>query len=401
MPFVRILIALFVCGSVVLGADLNTLNGKKLSGELSSIDDKAIVLNTSSGPVTTPMAEVLHLDLNPVAPLTGLKFTDVELIDGSLLHCSQFVLKGKNVELTVLPNLTVKVPLAFVNYVLNEAHEPKIRQEWKEFLEKQNGKTDILAIRRNDILQDLQGTFGEGDDTGESIAFELSTGKKLRPSLSKIHGMIFVHQPLANPPTTICKVNDAHRNLLYAAKVVVAGGKCTVTTVAGVQVEYPDLKLLHKLDYRPGRLEYLSDLEPASIEVSSADERIEKYRRDKNLDDGPIRLAGSSKSEYTKPSYAKGLILLSRTVVVYNLSGDYKEFKAIVGVDAQVGDDTRAKLTIQGDGRELFNGEVSRKDDPKPLTLNIKGVKQLRITVSSDLLDIGNHVVLADAKVSK
>lgn len=401
MPVLRIFIAFFFCVSIVPGAELNTLAGKKLSGELTSIDDKAIVINTGTGAVSTPMAEVLHLDLNPAAPLTGLKFIDVELIDGSLLHCSQYVIKGKDVELTVLPSLTVKVPLAIVNYVLHEAHEPKIRQEWKEFLEKQNGKTDILAIRRNDILQDLQGTFGEGDETGESIAFELTTGKKLKPSLSKIHGMIFVHKPPANPPATICKVNDAHRNLLYAAKVAIAGGKCTVTTVAGVQVEYPDLKLLTKLDYRPGRLEYLSDLEPASIDVSSAEERIEKYRRDKNLDDGPIRLAGSSKSEYTKPAYAKGLILLSRTVLVYNLSGDYKEFKTIVGVDAQVSDDTRAKLTVQGDGRELYSGEVSRKDDPKPLTLNIKGVRQLRITVSSELLDIGNHVVLADAKVSK
>jgi hypothetical protein len=401
MPVLRILIAFFISGSFILAADLNTLAGKKLSGELLTIDDKNIVINTATGPVSTPMTEVLHLDLNAAAPLTGLKFIDVELIDGSLLHCSQFAVKGKDVEVTMLPSLSVKMPLAIVSYVLNEAHEPKIRQEWKEFLEKQNGKTDILAIRRNDLLQDLQGTFGEGDEQGESIAFELTSGKKLKPSLSKIHGMVFVHKPPANPPATICKVNDAHRNLLYAAKLAVAGGKCTVTTVAGVQFEYPDLKLLTKLDYRPGRLEYLSDMEPASIEVSSTEERIEKYRRDKNLDDGPIRLAGSSKSEYTKPAYAKGLILLSRTVLVYNLSGDYKEFKAILGVDAQVSDDTRAKLTIQGDGRELFSGEVTRKDDPKPLTLNIKGVKQLRITVSSELLDIGNHVVLADAKVSK
>ena len=49
------------------------------------------------------------------------------------------------------------------------------------------------------------------------------------------------------------------------------------------------------------------------------------------------------------------------------------------GVSVQVGATTMPRLAIE----------------PAP------GVTQLKITVSSELLDLGNHVVLADAKVSK
>jgi hypothetical protein len=71
-------------------------------------------------------------------------------------------------------------------------------------------------------------------------------------------------------------------------------------------------------------------------------------------------------------------------------------------VDDLVGGDSQAVVRIEGDGRELFAGVVSRKDRPRPLNLDIQGVKQLRIVVGSQgLLDLGDHVDLADAKVSK
>ncbi len=74
----------------------------------------------------------------------------------------------------------------------------------------------------------------------------------------------------------------------------------------------------------------------------------------------------------------------------------------MLGSDAQVTGDNNVKVVIEGDGAELFSAELKRKDEPRELRLAIKGVRQLKITVSSDeVLENGNHAVLADAKVSK
>src|SRR4051812_9004512 len=122
MPVRHALIALIFFASVGTGAELRLLNGKTLAGDLISINAKEIVIKTSGGEVPTPLAQVLQLDLEPVAtPKKELKYTDVELIDGSLLHCSQFTLKSKQAELTLLPGQVVKLPLDAIHYVLNDA----------------------------------------------------------------------------------------------------------------------------------------------------------------------------------------------------------------------------------------------------------------------------------------
>ena len=72
-----------------------------------------------------------------------------------------------------------------------------------------------------------------------------------------------------------------------------------------------------------------------------------------------------------------------------------------MGVDEDVGGDSRVKLLIEGDNRELFSTEVKRGDKPRPITLDVKGVRHLRITVSSEFLDLGNHLDLVEARVSK
>src|SRR5262249_19699466 len=159
------------------------------------------------------------------------------------------------------------------------------------------------------------------------------------------------------------------------------------------RVTYPKALLL-RADFSGDKVAFLSDLQPVQVVEKSSLDNVEHYRRDRNLDDGPLRLGGVS--------YAKGLALHSRTDLIYDLEGKYKEFRTVLGVDDNVGGDGNAVVRIEGDGRELFRGVVSRKDKPRPLVLEIKGVKQLRIAVGSEgLLELGDHVDLADAKVSK
>ena len=58
------------------------------------------------------------------------------------------------------------------------------------------------------------------------------------------------------------------------------------------------------------------------------------------------------------------------TALTYAIGGDFREFKATVGILDQVGDSaTEATVTIEGDGRVLFSDTIRRKDKPKGVTL--------------------------------
>lgn len=380
--------------TLTAGADVQTLSGKKLTGDMVGLDKQAIVLKTSSGEIRHPLADVLQIELPaPEVPPKGGWF-DVELTDGSVLHCSQVLLKGKSAELTVLPDLPLMVPLSAVFSVLRDAHDPAVKALWQKFLPTR-GRLDTVVIANGDKFDGLGGIFGDGTPAGDGIEFTLSgNGEKLTPRLSKVAGLVFVQKPDANAPPILCKVTDAGRSLLVTADLAMSDKGLTITTVAGVKVTYPSATKVAKLDFSKGKLTYLSDLDPASVDETSTEDSVFHYRRDVNLEGGPLRMAGEV--------HAKGLALHSRTVLTYDIGGDYREMRAVLGVDEGVVTDARVVVTIDGDGRELFKAEIARKDPPRPLAVDVKGVQKLRLTVkSAGLLDLGAQANLGDAKVSK
>lgn len=397
MKITRAIVILFIGGTLAFAADgptakLRTLDGKMVEGELVKLTDKDVVVRAKDSEVTTPLMEVLDIDLQAGAlPPAGTKYVDVELVDGSQFHCSSFALKNKEVALKLMSGQDVKLPLSAVAHMLNDAHDANTRTEWQKLIAKQ-GNRDLLAIKKGDVVNGLEGTLGEGDDKGETIGFELND-RKVPVRLERVHGMSFFRklEPGADP---LCKVTDTSRNVLVAAAVEQTAAGFTVTTKSGVKVEYT-AALLAKLDFSKGKLTYLSDLEPARKVEKSALDGINHYRRDKNVDGGPLRLGGQT--------YSKGLALQAYTELVYDIGGEYKEFKAVLGIDDQVGGDSNVKVVIEGDNRELFKGELNRKDKKAiPLVVDVKNVKLLRIVVTSaNVLDLGDHVDLADAKVSK
>jgi hypothetical protein len=114
-----------------------------------------------------------------------------------------------------------------------------------------------------------------------------------------------------------------------------------------------------------------------------------------NLDRKSIKLG-------RKP-YPKGLAIHAYTEVTFDLDGEYREFKATIGIDDDVAArDDGTIVKVLGDGKELHSTTVTSKDKPQEKTLNVKDVQKLTIIVASpNAIDMSRHVDLADAKVSK
>ncbi len=396
MPILRTLLAWLLCAAVVCGADtakLRTLTGKSYEGELTSLSDREIVFQAKDERVTVPIRDVLDIELPASAAPQQSRYHDIELNDGSLLHCAQLAFKGNQIEAKLVGGLELKIPLAAVSYVLKDANDAKVREEWQGILAKR-GKSDLLAVKDAEGKPNaFEGTLGEADAKGETIEFETAGGAKRRPALERVQAMSFLRKAEVNAAPVVCKVRDNGQGLLMAARVELTPNGFTVTTVSGIKAELPRAAVA-RLDYSKGKITFLSDLEPVKVTERSSVGLVDHYRRDKNLEEAPLKVA--------KETFAKGLSLHAYTELVYDIGGEYKEFKAVLGVDPTVGGDSHVKVTIEGDGRELFAGEVRRRDPPKTLTVDVKNVKQIRIVVASTgLLDLGDHVNLADAKVSK
>jgi len=410
MAFHRTFLALLLFAAAmagpVLGAEqkieLRTLKGEVVSGDLASVSDTEVVVARGTEKRTLAVKEILQIDISQPGRLPAdSRLIDVELTDGTLLHCSAFTVKGKTAELTpALTGQLVKVPLSAIANVLSDAQLDKHRKEWTARVAKKPQR-DVVAVLKEGLPNGLEGTLGEGDDMGKTIAFTLGSGQKIDIPLANIHGLIFFRtvDPNATPPEL--KLVDTYQNVVLVTNAVSTPTGLTVTTPSGCKLEYT-LPQVVKLDYSKGKLLFLSDLEPIRVTETPQEELGRRYQRDRNLDQsGPLRIQGQV--------FSKGLAIHGETELEYDLGGEYREFKAVLGIDD---DDLKTDtpdlvlLKIEGDGKELYKTSISLKDKvrSRPLTLNIKDVIKLRITVSSSnpiKLHRGANLDLADAKVSK
>lgn len=390
--------------------DVTTLAGKKFNGKLVKIDRDGITFRVDSGDSRLSGKELLIVDLGNkvVAPRAGAKFHEIELTDGTVLRCDKFAIKGKIVAVELLPgpegvpSPVFELPLTSVFSIVRGADDPKHRAEWKRML-LTRGKRDLYVIRQTDGLNILQGTLLEGNPDGTLVTFEKEDGTRETLRLSRATGgLLFNQPPPASIPPTLCRLMDVFGNTLVTQSVELNEAGLKATTVCGVEIVYPAATGVAKLDFSQGNLAFLSDLQPQVNAPELPPEEAGKnlsiktpYLADKALTNEPLKLDNII--------YPKGLWVQAGTVLTYTLGGDYREFKAVIGVHDIVGDSAAGvRVTIDADGRPLFSESVRRKDKPKNVTLDIKNVKQLRILVDTDTPVInGSQAIIGIAQVQK
>jgi NPCBM/NEW2 domain len=140
---------------------------------------------------------------------------------------------------------------------------------------------------------------------------------------------------------------------------------------------------------------YLSDLDPAvTAPPAVPGEPAWSYLKDKTPDGPGFKLANVP--------YARGLWIAPDVTLTYKLNAEYREFKAMLGVDDGIPVATSSvKLTIEADGKVVFSEVVVRKDKPRELTLDVKNVKQLKLSVEPQGLFQAGQLDLAEARLQK
>ena len=240
----------------------------------------------------------------------------------------------------------------------------------------------------------MTGDVGGKGDGGDKIAFLLD-GDEVQVAREKAHGIIF-HRRVASLPKSICQVRLTGGDVLEVTRLAWDGNALKVRLVSGSDVALPAARLA-ALDFSSGKIRYLSQIEPRDVKYVPFFDITHEYRRDRSLDGTPLTLAGKV--------WSRGLAIHSKTTLRYRIAGDYTRFQAVAGIDDSVrrGGKFNVRLIIKGDGQSLFDVEIKTEDAPRPIELDVTGVRDLEISVDfgSDMLDICDHLDLADAKLLK
>jgi hypothetical protein len=397
-------IVLLGIASSVFGDEVQTTTGQTLQGDVVTVDSKGVVLRGRAGNIHTAVREILQVRMQREGAISpDTKYCDLELTDGSLIHCSSFSLKGKQIlaQLAV-SDLSARVPLAAVSYVLNDAQDPAVRQEWQVKHLPRRGNQDLLSVKFNGVIDDLNGTFGEKELDKGMIEFEYGFGetrKKREIDLTNaqvIQGVGFFRGENRDSLPELCRLYDVNQNVISARQIEVGTRSVKVTSVAGLVVSYPRDGIA-RLDFNNGKIVYLSDIRPAELVVRSLQGRADRLAIDRSLENGPIQIDGQI--------FPKGLAIHAHSELLYNLDGKYAGFEATLGMDDAVAGIGKPSVRIEVDGKELLRRALTHRDKPMDLKFSLKGAKQLRIVVTSSGapadLDFGDHIDLGNARLSR
>jgi len=378
--------------------EVRTLTGQTVTGTLETFDAREVTLGTTDGPVKLPLAGLMEIvPRQKATPAEGEPGVWVEMVDGSMLVGSEYTVGNGQARITLLDGRTLDVPIGGVANVRLQAVSAQVEAEWSRILDMELIK-DLLVLCNDDVVDYHKGHLEDVDAT--VAKFDLD-GSLLPIKRSKILGLRYHHPANGNLPEAVCRLDDATGSRWWVSQLALSDG-LQWTTPGGVTMTRP-LTEVTKIDFSGGKIVFLSDLEPESVDYTpyfgtSRDLPVlGKFfgpRRDMNLESGPLKLGDRA--------YAKGLALHSRTKMVYRLPDRFRRLKAVAGIDDGVRPHGDVRLLIQGDDRVLLDEKVTGTDPPKPIDLDVTGVRRITVLVDfGEKLDVADHLDLCEARVTK
>ena len=381
-----------------------TLSERQLQGTLESLSTDTVVIKTDSESISIPISDVLVIrQTSPIAASPNETKQIVRMVDGSTLGVQSFVSSGTSMGI-VHPQLgELTLPAAGVSSVRFAPPDPKIDGEWVQLLDRAI-KKDMVAIRKGDVLDHLDGVIGTLNPT--TLQFQLD-GENIPVKREKVFGLIYSKRE-SSSKKSVAQLDLTSGDRLSVRQITWSGTAWKVRLVSGVDLEVPS-DLFRSLDFGASKFTYLSDIEPRSVEYNpfyGKDELfIWDFRRDKDFDGNRISLG--------KKTYDKGLAIHSQARLKYRLGGDYRRFQAVMGIGDEI-PQGYADVIIKADEKIIFSGvaktneaedkNVIRRPPPQNLDFDVTGVVELEIFVGWGKeggfeRDIGDRVYFANARL--
>ncbi|MBX3436877.1 MAG: NPCBM/NEW2 domain-containing protein [Planctomycetaceae bacterium] len=377
--------------------DVAQLDGQRLSGELQSLTKSGLVVAVAGESRTIPLSELQEVQANAASSPDARSGTlrseiSVTLRDGSVLLPQQFSASTREATL-VHPKLgELKVPKAAIAHVRLARTDQGLSAAWDALLERSQ-RNDLVVVRKGEALDHVEGVVGA--ITAESLSLLLE-GRPLPIPRNRVFGVIYASADVATKP--VCRFDLIDGQQLAASAARYEGDAFVIDLVAGgsMTVAASDVR---RIDFSLGKIRLLADLEPTSVEYPSglptelAD--VWKFRRGRNSRGEPLLLGGETRAD--------GLWIHSGTTLRYRLGREFRRLQGQMGIDEDIGDCApTVGVVVRGDGRVLLEQSVSRGDSVQSIDLDVAGVRELEIVVTSNDPDgICEHLDLVEARLIK
>lgn len=407
-PFVALLISLAL---VAQGADpqepdaagsrpvtVELLDGTSVQGEgLTKLSAESVEVSTSSEPQTFAVRDLQAIRWAPNSerePSEGESSIEVQLQDGARFRAQEVNIRQRKVQVKSSFG-ELSLPLTGLRSVRLAAEDEKLSAAWAD-LQSREIRNDLLVVRKGDALDFVGGVVGELND--KECKFLVKDREFSRPRAG-IFGLVFVAQR-DGKTAPVGELQTTSGDRIVTDRLALADGQLSVR-IGGQAASIP-LSDLAAIDFTLGKVKFLADLPMEQTQFAESvllTPSVFEVRKNHTSSGQSLRIGDRE--------FTRGLWLHSGVAATFRLGREYRKFTAVMGLDNNSPELPRAapevSVTISGDGKPLFEGQVLWSDEPKPLDLDVTGVRELEVRVTPGHTAPGTleHLDLGDARVIK
>jgi hypothetical protein len=159
-----------------------------------------------------------------------------------------------------------------------------------------------------------------------------------------------------------------------------------------------DVDALVSIQFKGGRLTYLSDLEPAGVEEKpyvSGMPLVYHWHKDRSVTASKLLIGGKA--------YPRGLGMHSYCKLTYKLDGLYAHFYCDAGLDGSAPPGAECIWRVLVDGKEVHKGSAKAGEKAQPLKIDLAGARELALVCDygPDGDDTGTNLDWASARLIK
>ena len=379
----RVLAAVLLA-SGAFGATAITVDDERIAGELIGLDaTPTAVLRVGGAVRRVPCADLLSIELRAARPSARAGDSALVLRDGRVLRGTLVGGSRRAVALRSPLFTALECPLAAITRVEFPVAQPGQPP-------RPAAKHDRLLFANNDVVDGTVESFGP-----EGIRFRSALLGEFDVAFDRLKTVVFASQsaPLPPAPKGIVAVAHADDGTVVAGTIrSLTEGRLELQAAFGPSLSLA-LDRIVRIEFRGGRLVFLSDLEPAQVAETPFFDLVWRHRRDRSVDGNPLRIG--------ERTYRKGLGVHSRCELTYALAGGFRRFLADVGLDEEIGDKGNVDVAVLVDGQvKLERKGVTGRDAPLPVAVDLAGAARLTLRVDFGRdFDICDHADWGNARL--
>ena len=376
--------------------ELTTIDARVASGNVRVADDLVTLVQDDGTTLEAPLADILSVtrDISPDADeqarlnvwlrsgsrIPALKIAGNQAADGAAASITVDAASGARIRVPLSSVAAIRVRSAEPRTFQSDRDDPALNLDYLYIVkdgEPQKFSVTVESIHDGKVHFDLRGSSYDFPMLGEDSVAAMVFGKNTGAAPDR-----------QSKPRVLMSLATGER---IEGKLVSLDSKVRLRLDEGVDFEAP-ADQLQRLDVLSDKLTWLASLEPKA-EQTAAFDRIWPWTVNASPAGPGIQLAGKS--------YSRGIVMVPRTRLLYELAGRYDVFEAIIGIDDRGGPQAHAIFRVLGDGKVLYESKPRVCGQaPSPIRIELNKCQVLAIEADfGKNFDLGDLCAFADARV--